>query len=115
MKLMNAALALSTGALLMSAFHQLFGGNNGNGWGRSPPRIVCAATGNAAANPITTKASQFRNVTTPTCSAFRVSGLHSLPVPIIITREAVGTGDGERACTRQLQGKVPHTCLESTW
>src|SRR6267143_6748625 len=89
---MNAALPLSTGALLMSVFHQLFGGKSGSGWGRSPPRIGCAARGNVAANPITTKASQLRNVTTPTCSAFRLSRLQSLSVQIIITREAVGPG-----------------------
>src|SRR5712691_10208722 len=36
---MNAGLFGSTGAALMSVFHQLVGGNSGRGAGRSPPRI----------------------------------------------------------------------------
>src|SRR5438094_2511646 len=63
MKLMKAALPLSTGALLMSVFHQLLGGNNGSGWGRSPPRIGWAAAGNAAANIVTMVRRDVRNFT----------------------------------------------------
>src|SRR5713101_6127754 len=112
MKLMNAALPLSTGALLMSAFHQLSGGNNGSGWGRSPPRTGCAASGNAAANPITTKASHTRNVTTATCSAFRLSALQSVAVQIIITREAVGPGTAGGRVLGSFQERCC-TCFES--
>src|SRR5690349_5053158 len=39
MKLMNAALFGSTGALLMSVFHQFEGGKSGNGGGSGPPAI----------------------------------------------------------------------------
>src|SRR2546430_15927802 len=35
---MNALLFGSTGAALMSAFHQLPGGKSGSGWGSAPPR-----------------------------------------------------------------------------
>src|SRR2546430_5638884 len=63
MKLMKAALPLSTGALLMSVFHQLLGGNNGSGWGRSPPRIGWAAAGNAEANIVTMVGRDVRNFT----------------------------------------------------
>src|SRR5438552_13595402 len=63
MKLMQAALPRSTGALLMSVFDQLLGANNGSGWGRSPPRIGCAAAGNAEANIVTMVRRDVRNFT----------------------------------------------------
>src|SRR5512141_138453 len=55
MKVMNCALFGSTGAALMSAFHQFAGGKRGSGVGRSPPlRASCGATARmtASATPI---------------------------------------------------------------
>src|SRR5262245_29259728 len=43
MNVMNAADPLSTGAPLMSRFHQLLGGNSGSGGGNVPPSVATAA------------------------------------------------------------------------
>jgi hypothetical protein len=45
---MKALLFGSTGAALMSVFHQLPGGKSGSGWGSAPPRWGdCAMTAEA--------------------------------------------------------------------
>src|SRR5713226_5380549 len=55
----------STGAALMSAFHQFVGGNSGSGPGRGPPSVAAHAVAAVATAPRRTMGASRRWTTTP--------------------------------------------------
>src|SRR5688572_2982736 len=75
MKLMNPAELGSTGAALMSRFHQLVEGKSGSGPGRGPPRVAAhAATGTRSATATISR----RSVIQPPYGAVRARPVMSI-------------------------------------
>src|ERR1700680_3425957 len=98
-QLMKLALLGSTGALLMSVFHQLSRGNSGSGWGSAPPTVWAPAGSGPEAAARVTKTASTRGAGAPASAADRP--LRSAMVEI---RDLVATASlsGREACVNLL-------------